>query len=89
MWLEAMSVGGHFFDDGPGHIPFAAQVDEFSGDEKGSFEAKFLEDGIGVFIVVEIAIVEGEDDRFGGKFLFVGNGAGEIVEVNRRVAIVV
>ena len=69
-------------------MPFSVIVDEFSWDEKSADKAIRLQDGVSIFVIVEIAIIKGKDNGLGGEGFVVGDGAGERVEVDRGMAIV-
>lgn len=81
------AVGGHFLHHVPGHVVGVAFVKKVGGQEDGGGEAIFFEDGEGVLVVVQVAVVEGDDDGFGGQVCFTGDGAGQIVEADGGVAV--
>ena len=57
--------GGHLFDHRPGHIVGTALINRVGDEEDGGGEAKFLQDGKGIFVIVAVTVVDRDDDRFG------------------------
>lgn len=88
MWLKAVAIGGHLFNHRPGHVAGSIIIYKFCGDEESTHKTKLLQDGVGVFVIVHITIVKGQDDRVGWQQFVVGNGSGKCVKVYGGVAVV-
>ena len=56
------TTGTHYLDLSPRHVPGTLLVHRFGDDEESAHEAIFLEQGVGVSIVVLVAIIKGQDE---------------------------
>lgn len=79
MGFHAVSCRRHFPNHVPVHVVGVSEIDVFGDDEKGAFEAVFLQNGEYFGVSVGVAVVEGEDDGFGGEVGFAGDGEAEVV----------
>ncbi len=86
--LNTHAGRGHLLDHGPTQVIGLILVDELGCHEEGGRQSQLPQDGEGILIVVAVAVVEGEDDRFGRQLAFIDDGQRQIVQVNRLIAVV-
>ena len=87
MGAEFHAVGRHFFDLVPGQV--ARRIHEVDDQEYGAAHVIFLQDGIGIFIVVDVAVIKGDEDRPVGQVAFATHVGIELFQRNGMVIVVV
>lgn len=84
---EFHAVGGHFLDLVPGQV--ARRIHEVDDQEYGTAHVVFLQDGIGVFIVVDVAVIKGDEDWPVRQVAFAAHVGIELFQRNGMVIVVV
>lgn len=77
----------HLIDLRPGHV-IGVGADEVRDQEDRALEVILLEDRVGVLVVVDVAVVEGQDDGLLGQWRAVLPGIHHLFRRNRVVAVV-
>lgn len=81
------AVGSHFLDLVPGQV--ARRIHEVDDQEYRAAHVVFLQDGIGFFVIVDVAVIKGDEDRPVRQIAFAAHVGIELFQGNGMIVVVV